>query len=201
MGTSGKRLCGFFRRWIESKNSGWNSSGEKDFQGFSERVVVTVVCYLPKFCEVDVSRYRNGILEFVRERLGQERFIMPATQIELMPGGLRFHQNGRACTAKIKEKVLVFHTPKMTSWILNQAKKTGSDSPSFLRGESLWEQWSLVSRDNLDPEVIGTFSKSRGLGGSRRFSFECGIFKSAFGFARWEARSRGSPSAERAFDE
>lgn len=129
----------------------------KRFPGFSGSSGGYRGLLLPKFCEVDVSRYRNGILEFVRERLGQERFIMAATQIELMPGGLRFHQSGRACTARIKEKILVFHTPKLTSWILNQAKKM-EITPKLPLGVRLWEQWSLVSRDNLDPDVIGTFS-------------------------------------------
>jgi hypothetical protein len=129
----------------------------KRFPGFSGTSGGYRGLLLPKFCEVDVSRYRNGILEFVRERVGQERFIMPATQIELMPGGLRFHQSGRACTARIKEKILIFHTPKMTSWILNQAKKM-EVNPKLPLGVRLWEQWSLVSRDNLDPDVIGTFS-------------------------------------------
>jgi hypothetical protein len=129
----------------------------KRFPGFSGTSGGFRGLLLPKFCEVDVSRYRNGILEFVRERLGQERFIMPATQIELMPGGVRFHQAGRACTAKIKEKVLVFHTPKLTSWILNQSKKF-EVTPELPLGVRLWEQWSIVSRDDLDPDVIGTFS-------------------------------------------
>ena len=40
----------------------------------------------PKFCDVDVSSYRNGILEFVRERLGGDRFFVSANQIEPMPG-------------------------------------------------------------------------------------------------------------------
>jgi hypothetical protein len=129
----------------------------KRFPGFSGTSGAYRGLLLPKLCEVDVARYRNGILEFVRERLGQERFIMPATQIELMPGGLRFHQSGRACTARIKEKILVFHTPKMTSWILNQAKKM-EVTPKLPLGVRFWEQWSLVSRDDLDPDVIGTFS-------------------------------------------
>jgi hypothetical protein len=129
----------------------------KRFPGFSGTSGGFRGLLLPKFCEVDVSRYRNGILEFVRERLGQERFIMPATQIELMPGGLRFHRSGKACTAKIREKVLVFHTPRLTSWIMNQAKKL-EVTPKLPHGVRFWEQWSLVSRDDLDPDVIGTFS-------------------------------------------
>ena len=64
---------------------------------------------LPRLCEVDVSRYRNGVLEFVRERLGQERIlILSVGHIEVMPGGLRFHSNGKAHTARIHDQILVF---------------------------------------------------------------------------------------------
>jgi hypothetical protein len=129
----------------------------KKFPGFSAASGAYRGLLLPKLCEVDVSRYRNGILEFVRERLGHERFLMSATQIELMPGGLRFHSGGKPFTARVKDSVLVFHTPRMTSWILNQAKRM-EVTPQLPAGLRLWEQWSLVSRDDLDPEVIGTFS-------------------------------------------
>ncbi|MEK6579749.1 MAG: hypothetical protein AABZ55_11025 [Bdellovibrionota bacterium] len=47
--------------------------------------------YIPKMCDVDVSRYRNGLLEFVRERLGPERVVCDAVQIEIMHGGVRFY--------------------------------------------------------------------------------------------------------------
>jgi hypothetical protein len=149
--------------YVDFSDAGFNPKildgiqAAKRFPGFSGTSGGFRGLLLPKYCEVDVSRYRNGILEFVRERLGQERFIMPATQIELMPGGLRFHQSGKACTAKIREKVLVFHTPKMTSWIMGQAKKL-EVTPRLPLGVRLWEQWSLVSREDLDPDVIGTFS-------------------------------------------
>jgi hypothetical protein len=112
---------------------------------------------LPKLCEVDVSRYRNGVLEFVRERLGQDRFVLSAGQIEMMPGGLRFYARGKAVTARIHEQVLVFHTPRMTSWIVAQSKRA-EVVPRLPQGIRLWEQWSILSRDDLDPEVIGTYS-------------------------------------------
>jgi hypothetical protein len=127
----------------------------KRFPGFASTSESYRGLLLPKFCDVDVSRYRNGILEFVRERIAQ-RFIVAATQIEPMPGGLRFYTGGKPCTARIQERVLTFWTPRMTSWILNQAKRTET-VPRYPRGTRLWEQWSLISRDDLDPEVIGTY--------------------------------------------
>ncbi len=112
---------------------------------------------IPKLCDVDVPRYRNGVLEFVRERLGRERMINEAAQIELMPGGLRFYWEGSPRTARLSEGVLVFWTPRLSTWILGQAKQFET-TPRMPLGLRLWEQWSLVSRDELDPGVVGMFN-------------------------------------------
>lgn len=112
---------------------------------------------IPKLCDVDVPRYRNGVLEFVRERLGRERMLNEATQIELMQGGLRFYWEGSPRTARLSEGVLVFWTPRLSTWILGQAKQFET-TPRMPAGIRLWEQWSMVSRDELDPGVVGAFN-------------------------------------------
>lgn len=127
----------------------------KRFPGFAATSASCRGLMVSKFCDVDVSRYRNGLLEFVRERLGT-RFVVSANHLEPMPGGLRFYSGGKPYTARIGENVLVFWTPRLTSWVLAQAKRSETE-PRLPRGVRLWEQWSLVSRDNLDPEVIGVY--------------------------------------------
>lgn len=111
---------------------------------------------MSKLCDVDVFRYRNGVLEFLRERLGAESVINEASQIQLMPRGLRFHWQGSPRTARLKDGVMVFWTPKMSPWILSQAKQFES-RPIFPKGVRLWEQWSLLSREPLDPGVVGLY--------------------------------------------
>lgn len=111
---------------------------------------------IAKLADVDVFRYRNGVLEFLRERLGSDAVVNDASQIHLMPRGLRFHWKGLPRTARLKDGVIVFWTPKMSSWILSQAKHFDVQ-PSLPRGVRLWEQWSLVSRTPLDPGVVGFF--------------------------------------------
>lgn len=128
----------------------------KKFPGFASTVAPYRGLLLSKFCDVDVPRYRNGILEFVRERLGAARFVLSAAQIETMPGGLRFYSGGKPCTARVQERILVFWTPRLSSWILAQAKRA-EKQPRLPRGVRLWEQWSLVSREDLDAEVMGTY--------------------------------------------
>ena len=129
----------------------------KRFPGFSSSVDSYRGLWVPKICDVDVSRYRNGVLEFVRERLGAARFVVAAAQIEPMPGGVRFYSGGKPFASRVHERILVFWTPRMTPWILGQAKRAEME-PRLPAGVRFWEQWSLISRDELDPEVIGTYS-------------------------------------------
>ena len=117
---------------------GFSGPGAEDCRGL----------LVPKLCDVDVYRYRNGLLEFVRERLGPERLLCNALQIEIMPGGVRFHAEGAPKTARIRERMLVYWTPRLSQWILSQAKKRNI-TPTQPTGARLWEQWSLISKESL----------------------------------------------------
>lgn len=112
---------------------------------------------VPRLCDVDVSRYRNGVLEFVRERLGPRNMVCGAGQVELMPGGVRFHSAGASRTARIGDGMLVFWTPRLTPWILAHSKRNEVE-PVFPAGIRLWEHWILLSRDKLHPGVVGVFN-------------------------------------------
>ncbi|MEK6706791.1 MAG: hypothetical protein AABZ06_13490 [Bdellovibrionota bacterium] len=111
---------------------------------------------IPKFSDVDVTRYRNGILGFVRERLGPDRVVCGATQIEIIPEGIRFHARGVPRTARLKEGALIFWTPRLTNWILAESKRWEA-KPVMPRGLRFFEQWSIMSREPLDCTVIGTY--------------------------------------------
>lgn len=126
------------------------------FPGFSKLTDGCRGLLIPKICDVDVVRYRNGLLEFVRERLGSESVICAASQIEPMPGGVRFHAGGSSRTARLVEGMLVFWTPRLSPWVFAQAKRS-EVVPEKPAGVRLWEQWSLLSRDPLDPGVIGVY--------------------------------------------
>lgn len=114
--------------------------------------------WIPHLCDVDVVRYRNGLLEFVRERLGPERVVCDASQVELMPGGVRFHAHGESTTARLSQGLLVFWTPRLSSWIMSQAKKLHVQ-PRAPMSVRLWEQWSLISREPVDPSVVGVLGE------------------------------------------
>jgi len=110
--------------------------------------------WIPKLYDVDVTRYRNGLLEFVRER--SKNIVCNATQIELVPDGVRFFSQGKLHTAKIRDGLLVFWTPRLTQWVLNQARHLET-TPILPKGVRLWEQWSLISRSTIHPGVIGVY--------------------------------------------
>ena len=111
---------------------------------------------LPKVCDVDVSRYRNGLREFIRERLPAEKMLNGVSQLELTTEGIRFRAEGSPKNVRVKEGLIVFWTPRLTPWVLSQAKKS-EVAPILPRGVRLWEEWSLVSRDPIDPSVVGMF--------------------------------------------
>ncbi|MFZ9594895.1 MAG: hypothetical protein ACO3A2_02330 [Bdellovibrionia bacterium] len=113
--------------------------------------------YLPKVCDVDVSRYRNGLLEFVRERLSSQRVLCDVHQIERIPDGIRFYLDGSPHTAKLNEGMLVFWTPRLSNWILAQCKQL-ERKPPLPNGVQRWEQWFINSRDPLDPSIVGMFA-------------------------------------------
>ncbi|MGE0614360.1 MAG: hypothetical protein AB7P04_01860 [Bacteriovoracia bacterium] len=122
---------------------------------------------LPRMADVDVVRYRNGLLEFVRERLGNDGMVTSADHIELTPDGLRFYQTaGYAAglrTAKVRQGVLAFWTPRLTRWVQTQAiarlKKAEQDFSIFPTKARILEQWSVMSRVPLRTTQVGFFAR------------------------------------------
>jgi hypothetical protein len=129
------------------------------FPGSSVRSTQSQGLYLPRLCDVDTIRYRNGLLEFVRERLSPEKVICNISQLKKIPEGIRFHTNGTARTAKLSIGMLAFFTPRLSTWITSQAKQADHSLRTLpvRRPVRLYEQWTLKSRDPLDPGTIGIY--------------------------------------------
>ena len=108
---------------------------------------------IPKLVDVDLIRYRSGLLEFVQERMASEKLMRRASQIEWMPEGIRFHSQGTLNTAKIKEGILVFWTPHLSSWVLQQAKRAEL-TPVLPSGLRIWQQWGLTTNEPLDSTYV-----------------------------------------------
>jgi hypothetical protein len=85
--------------------------------------------------------------------------ICAVNHIESMPDGIRFRSKGNPNTSRIELGMLIFWTPRLSTWILNQAKKK-EISPLLPRGIRLWEQWSIVTRDIPNPSVVSLFGET-----------------------------------------
>ena len=139
-------------------------SAVSKFPGISSRTVKAAeeiegdlkAVLVPKTCDVDVSRYRNGMLEFIQERIGSERMICGASQLDLTSEGVRFHAGGSLKTARLKFGALVYWTPRLTPWVLSQSKRMDAEL-IHPEGVRLWEEWSLVSSEPLDPSIVGAY--------------------------------------------
>ncbi|OFZ81804.1 MAG: hypothetical protein A2583_11055 [Bdellovibrionales bacterium RIFOXYD1_FULL_53_11] len=152
------------KMYVEAADAGLNpqimdgAAALGRFPGYSarpDRFLDARAVVLPKMCDVDVARYRNGLLEFVRESLGQERVLCDVSQMELMPGGVRFHHGKGLRTARATGGVMIFWTPRLTSWVVGQSRNHESRLPAMPLGIRLCEEWSLLSRFPLVCDVVG----------------------------------------------
>ncbi|MBC7387529.1 MAG: hypothetical protein H7301_15365 [Cryobacterium sp.] len=136
--------------------AGWDAL--KGFPGMSANKISDPGRYrgmsVSKVADVDVVRFRNGVREFVRERLGNEGLVVGASPIEFTAEGVRYRDQGKPVNVRVNEGVLTFWTPKLTSWIKSLTEHYDV-KPTLPLGIRLWEEWSLLSKDPLDPSSIG----------------------------------------------
>ncbi|HTL11368.1 MAG TPA: hypothetical protein VL588_02705 [Bdellovibrionota bacterium] len=116
---------------------------------------------IPRLCDVDVSRFRTGLQEYLRERLGPDGMVSRAGPIELAADGVRYRRDGAAASVSVARAVLIFWTPRLTPWLESQftpqLKKEGGGWKREPTGARVWELWNLVSRDPVDPSTVGVF--------------------------------------------
>ncbi|MBI2711548.1 MAG: hypothetical protein HYX41_01620 [Bdellovibrio sp.] len=149
--------------YVEAEDSGLNPqildgfSATRKFPGSTSSQPGFRGLLIPKLCDLDIMRYRIGLMEFIRERLGPKNVVCAVNQLDWLPGGIRFRAGKTVTTAQLGLGLLVFWTPRLTSWIFGQSRSFEVRPPSPL-GIRLWEEWSLISRDPPNPQVIGNFS-------------------------------------------
>ncbi|MBU6375983.1 MAG: hypothetical protein KGQ59_08315 [Bdellovibrionales bacterium] len=110
---------------------------------------------LDRLVDVDLDRYRNGILEFVRSRVSPERMLTSASGLELNDQNIRFFHRGATMHARVKKGLWVFWTPRLTAWLeklcANHKQERLLPAPPL----TAWEQWSLRSREPIDSTQVG----------------------------------------------
>lgn len=145
--------------FLEFSERGWHPSlstgvaAARRFPGFTigrEDPAALSGLTLPKMADVDVVRFRNGVLEFVRSRDEQVAMVTGASSIEPTLEGVRFYAGGVQQTIKLAHGIWVFRTPRLNSWLSSIGITDKLEA-------QVWEEWTLVSRDPLDPGQLGFF--------------------------------------------
>jgi hypothetical protein len=106
---------------------------------------------IPRLADLDVIAYRRGLLEFVRERVGFEDVWVNAHPIEVTSAGVSYLRGGLPDVVEAK-RVLIFWSPRLRSWLEKSFARI--PAPDEM---STWEKWELVSRDPVDPGVVGVY--------------------------------------------
>lgn len=143
-----KRFPGFSSKNLESR-------GLEGWVGFTG----------PRFGDIDVARYRTGLLEFVRERLGRENILTSAHILDIDTKGVRFQlATGLPATMEVGRAVLHFWTPKMERNLRQNIEKYQPRLiPEFDQSveKQLWEEWDILSRDPVNPYVVAHMDRIR----------------------------------------
>lgn len=143
-----KRFPGFSSRNLESR-------GLESWSGFLG----------PRFGDVDVSRYRTGILEYLREKLGRENIVNSAHILDIDQKGVRFQRSeGLPTTIEVSRAVLYFWTPKLERKIEQNLEKYAPRMIAEFQSavaRQLWEEWDLLSRDPVNPYVVAHLGSTR----------------------------------------
>jgi hypothetical protein len=156
--------------------------------------------------DAEVTGYRAGIADFLKEKLS-ELWIHPITRLEIAESGdvLRFWRDGVRGTVSFREKLILFVTPQLERfsemWLALPPEREGS----------FWEEWSLVSRESLDPSsafvsenmvaycpseeeadllrVLRRGALSQGLAGEQSFRDLWTLCRGLLGWERFSVRS------------
>ena len=119
----------------------------------------------PRFGDIDVGRYRTGLLEYVRERLGRDHIHTRAHILDMDTKGVRFQlASGLPMNLEVGRAVLNFWTPKMERNLRNNLEKfqprlLGAFEQSVKK--QIWEEWDILSRDPVSPNVVAHLESVR----------------------------------------
>jgi hypothetical protein len=152
---------GLTAQWLDGllalrRFPGFSLAGGSERRGFLEHIQAVSISDLG---DVDIEVYRTGLLEFLRERLGAEKVVVGAGPIELLDEGLRYFEKGTPRIVAPDGGVFVFCTPRLIRWLasLQNRLPTLDLKPA---GYEVWERWSILSREAIDPSMVGVFGDS-----------------------------------------
>lgn len=120
---------------------------------------------LPSLGDVDLSRFRTGVREFVIDRLAEAsgELALGCTGLELSETSLKWKAgDARARVVdprRCRYGVWVFLTPKVARQLHFDPAAAGTKMPGFL-GYRAQEEWTVFSRDPLHLPTIGNLRRA-----------------------------------------
>ena len=112
----------------------------------------------PRFGDVDVNRYRTGLLEYIREKLGRDHIVTNAHLLDIDQKGVGYQlSSGQPRTVEVKRGILYFWTPRIERMLRGLLEKY---DPRMIQPfdasvrKQLWEEWEILSRDPVNPHVV-----------------------------------------------
>ena len=163
--------------YLRSLDLGWKPQWlegvalAKRFPGFSARNlegrdIENWVGFMgPNFGDIDVARYRTGLLEYVREKLGRENIHTSAHILDIDRKGVRFQgTQGLPSTIEVNHAVLYFWTPKLERSLRQNLEKyypRGLGDFENSVSKQFWEEWDLLSRDAVNPYLVAHLGRIR----------------------------------------
>jgi hypothetical protein len=130
----------------QSRRQGWLASEEWDPTGALQ---------VARLCDLDLERFRRGILDFVQERLGPERFLAGTGMPDCVgPHTVRLSRGGPFETLQAGVAVIVFSSASTLPWQLKQSGAPEALASRLVGRPQRWEHWTLLSKEDLDPGVV-----------------------------------------------
>ncbi len=108
--------------------------------------------------DVDASRYRQGIVDYLIEKIGSGSFFSNCSQMEFDKKFFRFTSNQTVNHWPLDSIAgfFCFWTPRLDQWIRSIILAGAKHEKASLPEIRLWERWSLISRDKIVPDTIAS---------------------------------------------
>lgn len=110
-------------------------------------------------CDIDASRFRRGLLEFLREQKNRIEILCGVDQLAFEKDGLRFVQKGESIRVKKKTPVVFYWTPRLSRWVETLHEYASIPKTYYPSAKRAWGEWTIVSRDKIPLDVVGSLDE------------------------------------------
>lgn len=110
-------------------------------------------------CDIDASRFRRGLLEFLREQQTKVQILCGVDQLAFEKDGLRFVQKGESIRIPKKIPTVFYWTPRLSRWVVTLHEYASIPRLYSPLATQTWSEWTIVSRDPMPLDTVGSFNE------------------------------------------